>query len=95
MISFFYGARRMFEVAAPAIIGRINCDVNLAMPYISRRHAEFATAESGWTIRDLNSANGTYVNGERVKSDPVAIKDGDVIGLGYIEYTIRFSQEAA
>jgi transcriptional regulator with GAF, ATPase, and Fis domain len=49
---------------------------------------ELANAELAgngqWTIRDLNSRNGTRVNGERI-SDRIAIREGDVIRIGSIE----------
>lgn len=43
-------------------------------------HAEMVVEGSGLIIRDLNSSNGTYVNGKRVQSSPLF--DGDVIRIG-------------
>jgi len=48
---------------------------------VSRHHAVFTRTASGrWTVRDLNSLNGTYVNGERV--DELVLRSGDEIQVG-------------
>ena len=62
-------------------IGRFE-DNDLAVdnPYISRFHAEVVFDGSGYSIRDLDSTSGTFVNGERVKS--CKLSDGDRIRLG-------------
>ena len=44
-------------------------DVVLDEPGISRRHAEVIKMDSGFSLRDLSSINGTYVNDERVTED--------------------------
>lgn len=64
------------------IIGReaIN-DIMLQELEISRRHASITFVDGRHTIEDLNSTNGTFVNGRRI-SKPVALGDGDVIDLG-------------
>lgn len=50
----------------------------------SRRQCELSRQKDRWTICDLNSRNGTYVNGERI-SDRVQIDDGDVVRIGGLE----------
>ncbi len=64
------------------IIGReaIN-DIMLQELEISRRHASITFVGGRHTIEDLNSTNGTFVNGRRI-STPVVLRDGDVIDLG-------------
>jgi len=53
-------------------IGRAReCDIRVATPTVSRRHAEVAAGESGWTFRDMGSTHGSFVNGERVGEVPV------------------------
>ncbi len=55
--------------------------IHLAHPQISRVHAHIA-AEAGRTVLvDLNSANGTFVNGTRVRK-PTALRPGDQIDVG-------------
>lgn len=63
------------------LLGRGSNQVPLTDHTISRRHAELKRADGAWMLRDLNSANGTYVNGVRV-TKPVRLKHGDQIRLG-------------
>src|ERR1043166_6703743 len=49
-------------------------------PSLSRRHCLIVPAEEGFRIRDLESRNGTYVNGVAVKEG--ALKHGDQISIG-------------
>lgn len=76
----------------PVTVGReTSCEVRLTDTSSSRRHFRIApTAEGGLALEDLGSANGTFVNGDRVGR--VDLHPGDVIGLG--ETTIRFLSEA-
>jgi predicted component of type VI protein secretion system len=62
------GSYQEFEWAKEAVtIGRDSAnDVIIDHPLASRRHARFERDESGYYIRDLNSTNGTYVNGEAI-----------------------------
>jgi S1-C subfamily serine protease len=48
---------------------------------VSSRHAEFRGNDSGWSILDLGSTNGTWVNGERI-SGAQPVRAGDTILLG-------------
>lgn len=55
--------------------------------FVSRKHAEILITNEAIIIKDLNSTNGTFVNGEKV--DPVVgnvLKNGDLISLGGIIY---------
>lgn len=63
------------------LIGRSSQQIPLTDQTISRRHAELSLSGEGWTLTDLNSANGTYINGVRV-SKPVRLKHGDQIRVG-------------
>lgn len=57
-------------------------DVAINNPTISRQHAIVMIADDGSaTIRDLNSTNGTYVNGKRIVTEN-ALKPGDKVQLG-------------
>lgn len=63
------------------IIGRGSEQVPLHDQTVSRRHAELKAIAGGWTLSDLNSANGTYLNGVRL-TQTKKLKPGDQIRLG-------------
>jgi hypothetical protein len=65
----------------PAVIGRMpDCAVALSDPQVSRQHAEIRLDDGGYHVVDLNSMNGTRVNGITVSDH--ALTDGDVITVG-------------
>jgi DNA-binding response OmpR family regulator len=65
------------------IIGReAPADLVIPLPRISRRHAGISRDARGYTIRDLGSRNGTFVNGEPIADAPVLLKNDDQIVLG-------------
>jgi pSer/pThr/pTyr-binding forkhead associated (FHA) protein len=47
---------------------------------VSRRHAEFRRTPEGYTVADVGSLNGTYVNRDRI--DGVALQGGDEVQIG-------------
>ena len=62
---------------------------------LSRRHCRLELGEQGLTAEDMNSANGTFVNGVRVRKVP--LKDGDTLQIGNRDVTvhIEYSSEVA
>jgi ABC transport system ATP-binding/permease protein len=58
---------------------------------VSRQHATLSKNGSGWVIRDLDSYNGTYVNGVRVNGEQ-HLRHGDLVQLG--DYRIELIDEA-
>lgn len=65
----------------PTVLGRqSDCTVALADPRASRRHAEIRPTADGFLIVDLDSTNGTKVNGVRVREQ--VLHDGDEIAVG-------------
>jgi MoxR-like ATPase len=66
----------------PVTIGRAEDNRVVLMPETgaSRHHAELTEDDGAWSVRDLGSMNGTYVNGERIEW-PRALKDGDQIRI--------------
>src|SRR3990172_8588355 len=60
----------------------------LVYPLVSRRHARLDCTESACTITDLESANGTIVNGVRINpNEPYPLKDGMHLSIGPFEIT--------
>lgn len=82
--------RETLEVnAAHCIIGRERAaaDVILRDPNVSRRHAELTFTGSDWSIEDLNSTNGTFVNNRRITRCP--LRNGDLLTFGLSNFEFR------
>ncbi len=63
------------------MIGRHpSCDVTLAHPTVSRRHARLVFRDAAWVLQDLDSTNGTFVNHRRVGR--CQLRPGDRILFG-------------
>ncbi len=72
----------------PLIVGRApTCDLPVVDPTISRRHAELVSDGFAVTLRDLDSSNGTYVNGKRVKRVRVAVDD--LVAFGKVGFRLE------
>lgn len=64
------------------IIGRdVNADVVINIAEVSRRHSRMRLEPGGYSIEDLGSTNGTFVNGQRL-SGPHLLRSGERIQLG-------------
>src|SRR3954469_8955872 len=62
-------------------IGRaVECEIRIANDFVSRQHAEVTPQANGWLVKDLNSSNGLYWNGDRVES--VLVKASEIVRLG-------------
>lgn len=57
-------------------------DIIINDPEVSRQHARISQTEVGFQIEDLGSTNGTFIEGQRLKSEPVALQPGQSIGMG-------------
>jgi FHA domain len=81
IIDGFGGAH---AIGVKAAIGRSHdCDLMVLASSVSREHAELEQTETGWTVRDLGSRNGTFINGVRSQGRTVLparalLKVGDV-----------------
>ena len=80
------------ELTMPrAVLGRSkDCEIQLADPNASRRHAEVRLEEGSYWLIDLDSTNGTELNGKRVDRGKLAV--GDRITIGETE--IAFGRKA-
>ena len=58
---------------------------------VSRRHAEFRRGSEGWSVRDVGSLNGTYVN--RVRVDDQSLKGGDEVQIGKFRFVFLVGVE--
>ena len=74
----------------PVVIGRMStCDVVLADPNVSRRHAELRRDGTDWVVEDLGSTNGTLVDGKLAKTH--SLTGGETLGFG--TSALRFELE--
>jgi pSer/pThr/pTyr-binding forkhead associated (FHA) protein len=76
------------EVAGRVTIGRVGCDLILPDSKVSKRHAVISPTPDGFVISDLQSTNGTFVNGDPVVV-PQLLEHLDRIRLGDTELTFR------
>mgnify|MGYP002682317096 CR=1 FL=1 len=88
-------AGKVFELKEDVVtIGRdlVN-DIVLTDTEVSRRHARLVRTDDGFTIEDMNSTNGCFVNGRRIKRQ--LLKDGDRLKVGDVplRYGIRATQD--
>ena len=82
--------RRFYLEERDHIIGRsADVDVCLIDESISRQHAELVYRREDYVLRDLNSKNGTFLNGTEVHECP--LRSGDVIQIG--RHSLRFMLE--
>jgi uncharacterized protein (TIGR02996 family) len=80
--------RRLVFTAPEVSIGRVHgCDVVLGKSSVSRRHARLVVRDDVFILVDLKSANGTYVNGNRIVA-PVVVRASDRVAIG--EFTLAF-----
>jgi len=67
-------------------------DLYLQHPGVSRRHIELSTGPSGLVVTDLDSANGTYLNGVRLLPNrPTRLEAGYVLQVGPYLFALRRS----
>jgi pSer/pThr/pTyr-binding forkhead associated (FHA) protein len=70
-----------------SIVGRDpSCDLVVHDVKCSRRHAVLETGPDGVTVRDSGSANGVFVNGQRIER--AVLRSGDVISIGEVQITL-------
>ena len=84
------GLRFPLVAGSSAVLGRSSkADFTLRDESVSRRHVEVKVVGEEISIRDLDSTNGTKVNGKRI-SDWQPLADGDQIQLGDLPLTVQF-----
>lgn len=76
---------KTYPIPTAQVIGRSDeCNIAIAADEISRRHCQVKPVKDGLAVEDLGSANGTFINGQRVQNG--LLKPGDELRLD----TIRF-----
>ena len=73
-------------------VGRtLNNSFVIEHPSVSKRHAKLMAMEDAYTLYDLESSNGTFVNGKRVKETKLA--DGCAVRFGRAQFVYRAQTE--
>jgi pSer/pThr/pTyr-binding forkhead associated (FHA) protein len=75
-------------VESGTTIGREGCDITIADPDVSRRHAAIQIAAGELSIEDLGSTNGTLVNGEAITARR-SLREGDEVQIGSTVWRLR------
>lgn len=76
----------VYELKNLVVIGRLpSCDLPVDDMTVSRQHARLIRMEQGFAVQDLESANGTLVNGQRIRQ-VVTLHPGDVITIGPVNF---------
>src|SRR5690349_10745377 len=70
--------RRIPLVGGYAVVGRVDAEDDAL---VSREHVEVRLTDGQWRVRDLNSRNGTYVDGERVVGEQVYARPPSVVRI--------------
>jgi pSer/pThr/pTyr-binding forkhead associated (FHA) protein len=83
------GQERTFEGVCPLTIGRDRTnELPLSDSEVSRTHARLETQGNFVYVRDLQSSNGTYLNGRRITSS-IEVREGDAIDVGGTRLTVE------
>lgn len=73
----------------PVVVGRsTDADLVIADDTVSRRHARLSGDRSGLVLTDLDSSNGTTLNGNPMVGG-LALHDGDLIGFGQATLVVK------
>lgn len=81
-----FNVKEYYPLIEANSIGRSNGnEIILKDPYISKKHLQIVEDEGDFYLEDLNSANGTYLNGDRIM-DVAKLKNGDRIRVGQVEF---------
>jgi DNA-binding winged helix-turn-helix (wHTH) protein len=81
--------REMMLMEGANVIGRAeDATIQIDSPGVSRYHARILVSDAGATLEDVNSKNGTFLNGKRLTT-PVVLADGGEIRLGSVTLTFR------
>jgi pSer/pThr/pTyr-binding forkhead associated (FHA) protein len=89
------GEQKLFPIErGKTVIGRKeDCGLRIPLGEISRQHAVLMVDDRAATLRDLGSANGTYINNQRVREQE--LQPGDHIVIGPVVFTVQIDGKPA
>jgi pSer/pThr/pTyr-binding forkhead associated (FHA) protein len=78
---------KRYAVNGKVVVGRAQeCELSFSYDRLSRRHAELKLVNGALLVKDLESSNGTFVNGKRV--DSVRLQPGDTLSFDKLSFTV-------
>jgi pSer/pThr/pTyr-binding forkhead associated (FHA) protein len=87
-----FGRERSFSGLCPLTIGRDrSAELLLTDPEVSRRHARLEARGGVVYVRDLESSNGTFLNGKRLRG-AIETREGDAIDIGTTRMIVEHLQ---
>lgn len=83
-------SQAIFTITDSLAIGRSQYNnITINDSFVSHEHACVSRSKDSYLLADLNSTNGTLVNGQQIKEETV-LKDGDLIQIGAV--TLKFER---
>jgi hypothetical protein len=82
------GRGHAYKVKEGYVVGRMDGDIALDDPKVSSRHAKFTIEEGQFVLWDFGSRNGTFVNGNRIRS-ATPLKENDEIKFGNTIFVLK------
>jgi pSer/pThr/pTyr-binding forkhead associated (FHA) protein len=80
-------ANKIYSINGDTVLGRATeCDLSFSVAHMSRKHAQLSIVNGQLFVKDLDSANGTFVNGKQVKESK--LQKGDELRLDTLSFTV-------
>lgn len=80
-------ANKIYAINGDTVLGRAaECDLSFSVAHMSRKHAQLSIINGQLMVKDLDSANGTFVNGTQVQE--AKLYKGDELRLDALSFTV-------
>lgn len=80
-------ANKIYSINGDTVLGRATeCDLSFSVTHLSRKHAQLSIVNGQLMVKDLGSANGTFVNGQQVQESK--LQKGDELRLDTLSFTV-------
>jgi pSer/pThr/pTyr-binding forkhead associated (FHA) protein len=91
------GGIQLVRLKSDTLIGRSDdCNLRIRSKQVSRKHCQIELTKAGVCVRDLESSNGTFVNGKRISAHTsVPLSSGCRLMVGSVTFTVRFEAPVA
>lgn len=88
--TLYFDVKQFYPMTSEIIIiGRSSdCNIHIDDFYMSAHHTRIWYEDEEWHIEDMNSTNGTYINGKLMNKKEMILDNGDKIRIGQIEFLV-------